>query len=262
MLKKYLNDLSLNSLLITMVIMTVVMTITIYTAFIHSNTKKKRFAEIKEHSQLILDVTHQVIGRLIASYNINEYEQVLIGEMGRSDILAIVINDNNTGKILGQDTFVNGKIRNDEWEVIDFDSQSGVQKELLKKSCYVVKNNIVYNGNLLGTVEVYAADHFMNIELNAIIQQSVINGIIISLFLISALLVSIRLIVINPLRKMIHAISNTDSDGIPLDEIPVAGSSEISSLSKTMNYMIRMIRQSRVRLKRNWQSSAAAGSIC
>ena len=249
MLKRHLNDLSLNALLITTVIMTVVMTITIYTAFIHNNTEKKRFAEIKEHSQLILDVTHQVIGRFIASYNVNEYEQILIGEMGRSDILAIVISDNNMGKILGQDTFVNGKIRNDEWKVIDFDSQSGVQKELLKKSCYAVKNDIVYNGNLLGTVEVYAADRFMNIELNAIIQRSVINGIIISLFLISALLVSIRLIVINPLRKMIHAISNTDSHGIPLDEIPVAGSSEISSLSKTMNYMIRMIRQSRVRLQ-------------
>ncbi|MDM8555942.1 ATP-binding protein [Desulfococcaceae bacterium HSG7] len=249
MLKKYLNNLSLNYLLITTVIMTVVMAITIYTTFVYNNTKEKMFAEIKEHSELITDSIHQVVGQFIASYNVHEYEQILIGQMRHNDILAIVINDNNMGKILGQDTFVNGKIRNDEWEVIDFDSQSGVQKELLKRNCYVVKNDIVYNGNLLGTLEVYAADRFMNIELNAIIQRSVINGIIISLFLISALLVSIRLIVINPLLKMIHAISNTDSDGIPLDKIPVAGSSEISSLSKTMNYMIHMIKQSRVKLR-------------
>jgi len=249
MLKKHLNNLSLDALLITTVIMTVVLTITIYTAFIYNNTKKKRFAEIKENSQLILDVTHQVIGRLIASYHVNEYEQILIGEMGRDDILAIVINDNNMGKILGQDTFVNGKIRNDEWEIIDFDSQNGIQKELLKTSCHAVKNDIVYNGNLLGTVEVYGADRFMNIELNEIIQQSVINGMIISLFLITTLLVGIRFIVIDPLHKMIHAISNTDSDGIPLNEIPVAGSSEISALTITMNNMIGMIRQSRVKLR-------------
>jgi len=246
---KQLNNLSLNALLITTVIMTVVMTITIYTAFICNNTKKKRFAEIKEHSQLIVDVTHQVIGRLIASYNVNEYEQVLIGEMGRGDILAIIINDNNMGKILGKDTFVNGKIRNGEWEIIDFDSQSSVQKELLKTSCHVVKSDIVYNGNLLGTVEVYGADRFMNIELDEIIQQSMINGVIIALFLITTLLVSIRFIVIDPLHKMIHAISNTDSGGIPLNDIPVAGPSEISSLTITMNNMIGMIRQSRVKLQ-------------
>ncbi len=110
MLKKRLSNLSLNALLVITIIITVVMAITIYTAITYKSTKEKRFAEIKEHSQLIIDVTHQVAGGLIASYNVNEYEQVLIGEMGRNDILAIIINDNNMGKILGQETFVNGKI--------------------------------------------------------------------------------------------------------------------------------------------------------
>ncbi len=249
MLKKRLSNLSLNALLVIMVIITVVMAIAIYTVFTYNNTKEKRFTEIKEHSQLIIDVTHQVIGQLIASYNVNEYEHVLIGEMGRNDILAIVINDNNMGKILGQETFVNGKIRNNEWEVIDFDSQSEFQKELLKESCYVVKSDIVYNGNFLGTVEVYGSDRFMTVELNTIIQLSIMNGIILSFFLITTLLISIHLIVINPLHKITRAISNTDRDGIPLNNIAISGSSEISSLSITMNYMISMIRQSRVKLQ-------------
>ncbi|MCP4686645.1 MAG: response regulator, partial [Desulfobacterales bacterium] len=139
--------------------------------------------------------------------------------------------------------------RNAGWEIIDFDSQSGVQKELLKKSCYVVKNDIVYNGSLLGTVEVYGADRFMNIELNAIIQLSILNGIILSVFLIATLFFIIRLIVINPLQKITHAISNADRDGVPLNDIPVSGSSEISSLSITMNSMIDMIKRSRVKLR-------------
>jgi len=248
-LKKCLSNLSLNALLVIVVIITVVVAITIYTIFTYNNTKEKMFTEIKEHSQLIINVTHQVVGQLIASYNVNEYERVLIGEMGRNDILAIIINDNNMGKILGQETFVNGKIRNDGWEIIDFDSQSEFHKELLKKSCYVVKSDIVYKGSFLGTVEVYGADRFMNIELNTIIQLSIMNGVIFSFFLIATLLISIRLIVINPLYKIIHAISNADRDGIPLNDIPISGSSEISSLSITMNYMIDMIKQSRVKLQ-------------
>ncbi|MDM8541483.1 ATP-binding protein [Desulfococcaceae bacterium HSG9] len=249
MLKKHLGNLSLNTLLVITVIITVVLTITIYTVITYKSTKEKRFAEIKEHSQLIIDVTHQVVGGLIASYNVNEYEQVLIGEMGRNDILAIIINDNNMGKIIGQETFVNGKIRNDQWEIIDFDSQNELHKNLLKKNCYVVKNDIVYNGNLIGTVEVYGADRFMIIELNTIIRVSIMSGIILSLFLVTTLLASIRLIVVNPLHKITHLISNADSDGIPLNNIPVSGSSEISSLSFTMNNMIDMIRQSRVKLR-------------
>ncbi|MDM8564930.1 ATP-binding protein [Candidatus Halobeggiatoa sp. HSG11] len=249
MLKKHLSNLSLNTLLIIMVITTVVVAITIYTVFTYNTTKEKRFTEIKKHSQLLIDVTNQVIGQLIASYNVNEYEQILIGEMGSNDILAIIINDNNMGKILGQETFVNGKIRNDKWEIIDFDYQSELHKELLKKNCYVVKSDIIYNGSFLGTVEIYGADRFMNIELNKIIQLSIIHGIILSFFLITTLLISIRFIVINPLNKIIHAISNADKDGIPLNNIPISGSSEMSSFSVTMNNMIDMIRQSRVKLQ-------------
>ena len=249
MLKKHLSKLSLNTLLVITIIITVVISITIYTVFTYYNTKEKRFTEIKEHSQLIVDMTHQVVGQLIASYNVNEYERVLIGEMGRNDILAIVINDNNMGKILGLETFINGKIRNEEWEIIDFDSQSEFHKDLLKNNCYFVKSDIVYNGNSLGSVEVYGADRFMSIELNTIIRVSIMSGIILSLILVTALLVSIRLIVINPLHKITHVISNADKDGIPLNDIPVAGSSEIHSLSFTMNSMIDMIRQSRVKLQ-------------
>ena len=249
MLKKHLSKLSLNTLLVITIIITVVISITIYTVFTYYNTKEKRFTEIKEHSQLIVDMTHHVVGQLIASYNVNEYERVLIGEMGRNDILAIVINDNNMGKILGLETFINGKIRNEEWEIIDFDSQSEFHKELLKNNCYFVKSDIVYNGNSLGSVEVYGADRFMSIELNTIIRVSIMSGIILSLILVTALLVSIRLIVINPLHKITHVISNADKDGIPLNDIPVAGSSEIHSLSFTMNSMIDMIRQSRVKLQ-------------
>ncbi len=249
MLKKRLSNLSLNALLVITIILTVVLAISIYTAFIYNTTKEKRFTEIQEHSQLIVDVTHHVVGRLIASYNVNEYEQVLIGEMGRNDILAIIIHDHNTGKILGQETFVNGKIRNDEWEIIDFDAHSEFHKKLLQKSCSVVKSDIMYNGNLLGTVEVYGADRFMNIELKTIIQRSIMNGIILSFFLITTLLISIRLIVIHPLHTITHALSHADRDGIPLNDLPVSGSSEIRSLSLRMNTMIDMIRQSRVKLQ-------------
>ena len=249
MLNTRLNNASLNTLLVITVIITVVMSISIYTAFTYNTTKKKRFAEIQEHSQLVIDVTHHVVGQLIASYNVNEYEHVLIGVMGRSDILAIVIHDHNMGKILGQETFVNGKIRNAEWGIIDFDAQNEFHNKLLRESCSVVKSDIVYNGSFLGTVEVYGADRFMNIELNTIIQLSIMSGIILSVFLITTLLISIRRIVIHPLHTITHVISHADRDGIPLNDIPVSGSSEIRSLSITMNTMLDMIRQSRVKLQ-------------
>jgi len=249
MLKKHINQISLNTLLLSLIIITVAIIITIYTAFIYDNAKKNLFIDLQKQVQLIIGKSNQVIGKFIASYNVHEYEHSIVGEMGQKNILAIIIHDNNMAKILGQTSFVNGKIRDEAGEIVTYDTESENHQGLLEKNCYLVTHDIEYNGNLLGVMYVYATDRFINIQLYKIIQQVITSGVIVAFFLIAFLLISIRFIVIKPLYKMTQVITKVDEDGIPIHKVPVFGFSEINSFSITMNNMISILRRSRNKLQ-------------
>lgn len=249
MARKFLNTISLTTLLVTTIILTVVIPISLYTAFIYKTTKNTRVVQTYEHSSLIISMVQQVVGKLMASYNVHEYELVLTAMMRQNDILAVIIYDDNMGSVLGQETFVNGKIRNADWDIIDFDPGSDAQAALLRDSSSVLTDEIVYNGDVLGTVEVYGSDRFMKSELQGIIRASVMHGIVLSLFLIVTLLISLRILVLHPLHNIVHALSQADRDGIPRHAIPASGASEMLSLAGAINHMIGLIKQSRRELR-------------
>jgi signal transduction histidine kinase/CheY-like chemotaxis protein/HPt (histidine-containing phosphotransfer) domain-containing protein len=251
MIKKYLNNLSLYALLVKTVILVVFTTVTIYTFFIYNIQKKTKLNEVKETTQLALKVTKIIIQRDLASGNINEYQQVLAAELEHHEILAIIIHDHKTGKVPGKENsiIVTGKIRNVAREIIDFEQKNKTHKAWLKQSCYSLKDDIINEGNFLGTIEVYATNRFRQLKLDIVILRSVIHAIIISLLLVVVLVISIRLILITPLKTIIKGISNRDEDGLPIANLSVSASSEIISLVDTINNMINMLRGSRLKLK-------------
>ncbi len=83
--------------------------------------------------------------------------------------------------------------------------------------------------------------------------SELINAIVIFFSFFSAISLMIALLIsksiTNPLNTLMHAISKTGKDGIPVGNIPVTGTNEIKLLSNTIRNMIFSISQSREVIK-------------
>ena len=204
---------------------------------------------MKQSSRETIVSLEKNVANLIASYSVNEYENLLHNELGRQDDFAIVIEDYNMAKILGGEIFVSGKIRDANWNIVDYNPDNKEHKKQVEECYYSDKHDITSDsGEKLGAISIYISNHSMNRELNKIITGTLINAATISLVLILTLLITIRIFILKPISSIITIISNSDDDGIPLELIPKHGSSEMLALSKTMNNMIVSIRESRITL--------------
>lgn len=232
------------------IVSTVLVIMTMQTVYTYYETKNRTMEEMKRSSNNLIVSLEKNMSSFIASYQVNEYEKLVHTEMEHSDSLAILVEDYNMGKIVGEKAFVTGKIRNpDSNEIVEYDEKNKKHNRLLKNSFYSQKYRIAdSSGNALGSITIYKSGKSMNDTVNNLIVGNLLTTIVISLLLIITLFYSIRYFLLSPLSNIVEIIGKTDEDGIPTQTIPTQGSSEIEALSSTMNKMITTIRESRIRL--------------
>ena len=242
-----------NSLYVTLgiIILTAVSIIAaIHATYDYVAIKTKIVHEMKNNSKHTLESLQKNLAGLMASYSVHEYDTLIRNAIENRDIFAIVVKDFNMGKILGENFYVSGKIRDKNLTIVDYDPKDPLQNKALQE-CYICERHDIKDakGEILGTISLYTTSQALDEELNAIITHTLLTTFVISLLLILALFTSIRLIVLGPLSKIVRIISRSDEDGIPTNTIPNDGSEEISTLSNTMNTMISSIKNSRIALK-------------
>ncbi|MBY0541601.1 MAG: PAS domain S-box protein, partial [Campylobacterales bacterium] len=208
-------------------------------------------SDMKNNSNSIILELKNNIKNLVASYSINEYEKALFNEMESNDILfAIVLKDYNMGKLLGKEYEISGKIRDENWNIVDFNND--IHQNLLSEAYYEKVFDITnQESNKIATIHIYISNKTLDTELDKIIFNNIIEAIIISLVLIFSLFLTIRHFILKPISNMIKIINDTDKDGIPNEKFSLRGSKEIFLLSNTMNNMIETIKSSRKTLKDN-----------
>ncbi len=226
-------------------ILCVILAVGLQSMFIYFPTKSQTEKELKKTAEQTILKIERTISELVASYAQNEYENIVLREMVNEDILAIVVEDSNMAAITGRKHFLSGKIRNGKWNVVDFDSTSTEHKELLDAGFYTVEQPLSKQGEKIGSVTIYISDRFLNVALSKVVMQTIIQAVVVSLFLIITLLLIMKFVVIDPLKFISYFILQTDNNGIPGETIPPSGSPEIMLLSNTMNIMIDSIRSSR-----------------
>ena len=232
------------------IISTVVIIMSVHSTYTYIQTKEKIVHEMKYSSELTILSLQKNVAHYIDAYSINEYENLIFNEMGHRSVFAIVIEDYNMGKILGKDSHISGKIRDKNWNIVDFNPANSEYIKQLENSYYKDKRDISTPlGNKLGTISIYSSDRFMKIELNNIIIETLIKTVVISILLVLSLFIIIRLFILKPLSDIIKVIDHSDDDGIPVESIPSRGSLEIYTFAKTMNSMINSIRISSIVLK-------------
>ena len=242
---------SLYLLLFTIIILSVTIIISISSAYSYVNIKNHLITDMKNNSNnMVLELKNN-IKNLVASYSINEYEKVLFNEMESNEILfAIVLKDYNMGKLLGKEYESSGKIRDENWNIMDFNND--IHQNLLSEVYYEKVFDITnQESNKIATIHLYISNKTLNKELDKIIFNNIIEALIISFVLIFSLFLTIRYFILKPLSNMIKIINDTDKDGIPNQNFSLSGSKEIFLLSNTMNNMIETIKSSRKTLKDN-----------
>lgn len=246
------KKLSIYSTLVIVIIFTVVIVMSLQATYNYIYTKNKIVNEMKENSRTTIVSLKNNISTLLSSYAVNEYENLILNEIKGNDILAIVIEDYNMGKILGEKSYITGKIRDNKIKIIDYDFTNDIHNAELKNSYYSDSFDITdINNRKIGSVSIYISDKTMTKELKEIIEKSILNTIAISCLLILFLFISIKFFILKPISDMIDVIRNKDDDGIPLKLIKNANSKEIDELSLSINNMISSIKESRQILKTN-----------
>ena len=234
------------------IVTTVIVVMSFNFLYTYNTTKEKIITNIKANSKTtILSLKENITG-MMDSYLINEYTKIVLNEMDRSDILAIVIHDYNMGKIMGKESYISGKIRNDESIIKDYSASNEKQNKDLENSFYKENYDIVSKNQVIGKISIYFSDKEMNEELTSIIKENLRNTLIISVLLILVLFYFIKLFVLKPISDIIDVITVCDDDGIPIEKIPSNKTTkEFSLLTTTLNNMIDSIKTSRIILEKS-----------
>ena len=253
MFLEFKNSTHERSLYVTLgmfIVLVVTIIMSIHTTYVYMDTKNSIFQGMKQSSRHIIVSLQKNVMDLMKSYSINEYDKLVLNEMEGRDNFAIIVEDYNMGKILGEKAFLSGKIRDAEGNIIDYDSKNSEQNKQLEVCYYSDKYDITTDsGDKLGTIAIYISNISMNAQLNKIIIGSIINLVLLSLLFLLSLFIIIHFFILKPLSGIISCIKHSDHDGIPVELIPSHGSKEIFLLSNTMNNMIISIRDSRIALK-------------
>ncbi len=242
---------SLYLILTTIIVLTVILIVSIHSTFSYINTKNSVIDNIKKQSNNMSLELKNNITNLIESYSINEYEKLLYNQMYSNEILfAIIVKDYNMGKLQGKEYEINGKIRDENWNILDFDYENIKHKELISK-IYYEKNFEITNQKeeRIASITIYISDKTLNKELEKVIFNNIIEAVAIALILILFLFLSIRYFILKPIYNMIDVINDANQDGIPTKKFSSSGSKEIFTLSNTMNNMIETIKSSQNILK-------------
>ncbi|MDY0328549.1 MAG: PAS domain-containing protein, partial [Arcobacteraceae bacterium] len=248
------NKYSLYTIIGINILLVVLIIISVYATYTYIQTKDKIIEDMKLTSNHTIESLQKNVVSYIESYSPTSYENLILNEMSHENILAIVLEDYNMGKILGINSYISGKIKDDNWNLIDYDFEDNKHLEKLAKSFYTNTYPVTSaSGEIIGKITIYITDYSMKLELKSIIISNIINSIAISLLLIITLFLTIHFLMLKPLASIIDVINYTDEDGIPVKLIPNYGAKEIHLLVNTMNNMIQTIKHERMELEENEQ---------
>ncbi|MEJ5169151.1 MAG: hypothetical protein WHU93_08275, partial [Arcobacteraceae bacterium] len=104
------NRYSLYTFLTLGIVVAVSLVISLFATYRYVETKERIINDMVNTSHLTIDALKNNIQTYIESYSPNEYENLIINQMSNKNILAIIIEDYNMGKILSKESYISGKI--------------------------------------------------------------------------------------------------------------------------------------------------------
>lgn len=232
------------------IVTTVIVIMSLHSTYTYLNKKEKILQEIRSVAQESLRSLEKSVAGFVASYAVNEYQKLISTEMERKKHFAIIVEDYNMGKVMGQQSYVTGKIRGQDAIVVDYDLKDLNQQARLQACCYLDQKEITAKeGESLGQISVYISYEQVDDVLNETIVSTLLNAVVISLLHVLTLFSAIHLFVLTPLVRITKTVRDRDERGIPLQLISNSGPQEVMELSDTINEMVVKLRKSYIELE-------------
>lgn len=229
-------------------LITIITIMSIYTTYNYFEAKKRLINDINLRMNIISTQLKDTLPHFINSYAINEYKKLIENQMEDRNVLAIIVKDHNYGKIFGKEFIINGKIRESE-EIKDFYEENENQKRLLEENFSYIKIDLIDDSDIkIAQIELYSSDKKLNNRLEEIIKKSLLEMLILSLFIVVLVFLIIKSLILRPIFDIVKAIQNNDKYGIPKENILQNNVKEFNELSLKMNEMISTIKNSRSKI--------------
>lgn len=211
--------------------------------------KDQLVAEIKGQAQESSGRLSKIIAPYVDSYQINEYEKLVMTEVKTPNhyaLAGIVVNDYKMAEILGEQSYLSGMIRLDSDEVREYKASD---TEYLSNAYYSSVEKIMSSGGeQIGLLTVYVNDQTLKKHIKVLFTNTTLITVAFLFILLFSLYLILRNHLIKPLNELSNAISNRDDAGIPKSEIPSSGYHEFSFLALAMNDMLKAISIARNRI--------------
>lgn len=238
------NKKSLYSIINTIVILVIVSTMSVLSLYEYYYTKNKLEASLEKKANLTIERLRKAIIPFVTSYSINEYEELILVELRDNSVFAIVVEDDITGNLLGE-TYISGKIRDKNWNAVDFDNKTN---KFLTDSYFVREVLLLSNKKEIGKLKIYYSYKFLNDELISVVSHNILITILISFLLILFLFLAMKKYILKPISNLTNIISTQDEEGIPVGSFYSDDSSELFILSNNINKMINKIKTSNTQI--------------
>jgi diguanylate cyclase (GGDEF)-like protein len=198
--------------------------------------------ESAEHTISMLSLT---IRDFVSSYAVHEYEKLLLAQMNKDDIIAIVVDDYILANIMGKEHYYSGKLRYNK-EIVEFDKENQAhQKELSLALFHLAKPVLSYKNKKIAEISIYIGQEKLITTFQNAARTSIIKTIILTALLMATLFLVLNRYLIAPLIDIAKQLNILGKDGLPKVPITVNAAKEIHILSITMNKMIDTIKGSR-----------------
>ncbi|MDD2697628.1 MAG: PAS domain-containing sensor histidine kinase [Arcobacteraceae bacterium] len=242
---KYFYKNSLYATVTYLIISIVTIIMSLHASYAYITTKENITQDMEKNTNQTIIALQKNIANFIETYSINEYNILIQNELEKRGMFAIVVEDYKMGEIVGEQSYISGKIKSIHGAIVDFE---GRDKEQIKEleNCFYSKNHMIYNHDkkIIGKITLYTSDTHLKNELFKIVKTSIFNLFILSFTLVITLIITLRFFILKPIVNITNSISKHDEYGLPKELIPARGPSEIAFLGDTMNSMVKTIKKS------------------
>ncbi|MDN5128605.1 PAS domain S-box protein [Aliarcobacter butzleri] len=240
---------SLYSVIGTYFFIIITITLLLQASFNYLQTKKQLQDNIindVETSSLLLKGS---LIKFIDSYQVTEYENLIKNEMKHQNLLAIIVEDYLTGKVIGQQSYMTGFIRDKDLKLRPLVLEKSNHIEQVKNSLFKKETLLKKDNEILGKLIIYANDYHLKKELENIIINNLISTLIIYIILFFIIYIIIKNVVIKPINNIVKSLLNREKDEVMPSTIKEECTKEFFYLSNSINEMTSEIKEYNEKLK-------------
>ena len=214
------------------------------TSYTYFSTKKELYSEIENNINVSLKQLENSVITFVESYQVNNYNRIIKNEMAHQNLLAIILEDYVTGKIIGEDKYISGFFRNNEFEVIEYNIKNIEHKHQMNTSIFSKELELKNSQNeTIAILKIYGTDYYINKKLFTIIKESLLNTLVMYSLIFLLIYFLIKKELINPIKNITTSLIFTQDSSIIAMEINQNSSIEFSTLTNSINKLISDIKK-------------------